>query len=40
MSKNEFSLILDGIIQECGQLGITVLAREEIEKLNYIEMEM
>lgn len=40
MSKNEFSLILDGIIQECEQLGITTLTKAEIEKLNYIEMEM
>jgi len=40
MSKNEFSLILDGIIQECSQLGITVLTKKEIEKLNYIEMEL
>lgn len=40
MSKNEFSLILDGIIQECEQLGIPTLTKNEIEQLKYIEMEM
>lgn len=40
MSKKEFSLILDGIIQECEQLRIPTLTKNEIEKLKYIEMEM
>lgn len=40
MSKNEFSLILDGIIQECEQLRIPTLTKNEIEQLKYIEMEM
>lgn len=40
MSKKEFSRLLDGIIQECEQLRIPTLTKNEIEKLNYIEMEM
>ena len=40
MSKKEFSRLLDGIIQECEQLRIPTLTKNEIEKLNYIEVEM
>jgi hypothetical protein len=40
MSKKEFSRLLDGIIQECEQLRIPTLTKNEMEKLNYIEMEM
>lgn len=40
MSKKEFSRLLDGIIQECEQLRIPTLTKNEIEKLKYIEMEM
>jgi hypothetical protein len=37
MSKKEFSHLLDGIVQECMQLNIPTLTKEEIEKLKYIE---
>lgn len=37
MSKNEFSRLLDGIIQECQQLDIPTLTKNEIEQLKYIE---
>lgn len=40
MSKKEFSTLLDGIIQECEQLRIPTLTKNEIEQLKYIEMEM
>lgn len=40
MSKKEFSRLLDGIIQECKQLDIPTLTKNEIEQLKYIEMEM
>lgn len=39
MNKNEFSLLLEGIIQEANQLGISTLTKEEIEKMRYIENE-
>lgn len=36
MSKKEFSLLLDGIIQECNQLDIPTITKEKLEKLKYI----
>lgn len=39
MSKNEFSRLLEGIIQECEQLNIPTMTKSEIEKLKYIESE-
>ena len=37
MNKNEFRVLLDGVIQEAQQLGIPTLTPSEIEKLRYIE---
>ncbi len=39
MDKNEFRVLLDGVIQEAQQLGIPTLTQSEIEKLRYIENE-
>ena len=37
MDKNEFRVLLDGVIQEAQQLGIPTLTPSEIERLRYIE---
>ena len=39
MDKNEFKVLLDGVIQEAQQLGICTLTPAEIEKLRWIENE-
>ena len=39
MDKNEFRVLLDGVIQEAQQLGIPTLTPSEIERLRYIENE-
>lgn len=39
MDKNEFRVLLDGIIQEAQQLGICTLTPEEIERLRWVENE-
>lgn len=39
MDKNEFRVLLDGVIQEAQQLGIPTLTPNEIERLRYIENE-
>lgn len=39
MDKKEFSILLDGLIQEAQQQGIPTLTPNEIEKLRYIENE-
>lgn len=39
MNKKEFSVLLEGIIQEAKQQGIPTLTPSEIEKLRYIENE-
>lgn len=39
MNKNEFRVLLDGVIQEAQQLGICTLTPEEIERLRWIENE-
>lgn len=39
MDKKEFKILLDGVIQEAQQLGISTLTREEIERLRWIENE-
>lgn len=40
MNKKEFSVLLEGIIQEAKQQGIPTLTKNEIEKLRYIENEI
>lgn len=37
MDKNEFRVLLNGVIQEAQQLGIPTLTPNEIERLRYIE---
>ena len=39
MDKKEFSMLLEGTIQEAQQQGILTLTKKEIEKLRYIENE-
>ena len=39
MDKNEFRVLLDGVIQEAEQLGICTLTPAEIDKLRWIENE-
>ncbi len=39
MDKNEFRVLLDGVIQEAQQLGIPTLTPAEIERLKWIENE-
>lgn len=39
MDKKEFSVLLEGTIQEAQQQGIPTLTKNEIEKLRYIENE-
>lgn len=39
MDSKEFSVLLDGLISDCEELGIPTLTREEIGKLKYIEGE-
>lgn len=39
MDKNEFRVLLDGVIQEAEQLGICTLTPDEIDKLRWIENE-
>lgn len=39
MDKKEFSILLDGLIQEAQQQGIPTLTPNEIAKLRYIENE-
>nr|DAO22395.1 MAG TPA: NinB protein [Caudoviricetes sp.] len=37
MNKNEFRMLLDGVIQEAQQLGICTLTPNEIERLRWID---
>lgn len=37
MNKNEFRVLLDGVIQEAEQLGICTLTPNEIERLRWID---
>lgn len=39
MDKNEFRVLLDGVIQEAQQLGICTLTPDEIAKLRWVENE-
>lgn len=39
MDKNEFRVLLDGVIQEAQQLGICTLIPDEIAKLRWVENE-
>lgn len=39
MDKNEFKVLLDGVIQEAQQLGICTLTPDEIAKLRWVENE-
>ena len=39
MNKKEFSILLNGIIQEAQQLGISTLTPQEIAKMRWIENE-
>ena len=38
MNSKEFSVLLDGLISECEEVGIPTLASDEVAKLKYIEM--
>lgn len=38
MDSKEFSVLLDGLISECEEVGIPVLTPDEVAKLKYIEM--
>lgn len=40
MDKKDFSVLLEGTIQEAQQQGIPTLTKNEIEKLRYIENEI
>ena len=37
MNKQEFSILLDGLISECKECGISTMSSNEIAELNYIE---
>lgn len=38
MDSKEFSILLDGLISECEEVGIPTLTSDEVAKLKYIEM--
>lgn len=38
MDSKEFSVLLDGLISECEEVGIPTLTPDEVAKLKYIEM--
>ena len=38
MDSKEFSVLLDGLISECEEVGIPTLTPDEVEKLRFIEM--
>ena len=38
MDSKEFSILLDGLISECEEVGIPTLTPDEVEKLRFIEM--
>lgn len=38
MDSKEFSVLLDGLISECEEVGIPTLTKTEVAKLKYIEM--
>lgn len=37
MNKQEFSILLDGLISECKECGIPTMTPEEVARLNYLE---
>lgn len=37
MNKKEFSILLDGLISECKECGISTMTPEEVARLKYIE---
>lgn len=37
MNKQEFSILLDGLISECKEVGISTMSPKEISELNYLE---
>ena len=37
MNKHEFSILLDGLISECKEVGINTMTPEEIAQLSYLE---
>lgn len=37
MDSKEFTVLLDGLISDCEEMGIPTLTREEIERLKFIE---
>ena len=39
MNKQEFSILLDGLISECKEVGINTMTPEEIAQLRYLEGE-
>lgn len=38
MDSKEFSILLDGLISECEEVGIPILTPDEVAKLRFIEM--
>lgn len=37
MNKREFSILLDGVISECKECGISTMTSEQVAELNYYE---
>ena len=37
MNKREFSILLDGLISECKEVGISTMTPEQVAELNYYE---
>ena len=37
MNKQEFSILLDGLISECKEVGISTMTPEQVSELNYYE---
>lgn len=37
MNKREFSILLDGLISECKECGISTMTPEEVARLNYLD---
>lgn len=37
MNKQEFSILLDGLISECEECGISTMTPNEVSRLSFIE---
>ena len=37
MNTKEFSILLDGVISECNEVGIPTLTHDEVARLKFIE---